>query len=74
VARKEALPTAMRLELSRPSHDRLSLRITKDRRGRLSGPIAVDVADLIGSGGTAAGARQDRDGSELAPPALHALP
>jgi hypothetical protein len=48
MARKESLPTAMRLELSRPSHERLSLRITKDRRGRLTGPVAVDHRDLFG--------------------------
>ena len=64
VARKEALPTAMRLELSRPSHDRLSLRITKDRRGRLSGPVAVDMLDLFGP----------RSSTTSAHPTLHALP
>ncbi|MBW2458504.1 MAG: recombinase A [Deltaproteobacteria bacterium] len=79
VARKEALPTAMRLELSRPNHERLSLRITKDRRGRLRGPISVDLLDLLGPRGAAAGACPDGACPDGASPVgaslgLHALP
>lgn len=35
------LPVAMRLELSRPSADRLSVRVAEERRGRISGPRTV---------------------------------
>ena len=35
------LPVAMRLELSRTSADRLSVRVAKERRGRISGPRTV---------------------------------
>ena len=34
-SRAAALPVAMRLELARPSPDRLSLRVAKERRGRI---------------------------------------
>jgi recombination protein RecA len=40
-ARPVPLPVAMRIELSRPSEGRLSLRIAKDRRGRISGPKSI---------------------------------
>ncbi len=79
VARKEALPTAMRLELSRPSHERLSLRITKDRRGRLRGPITVDLDELLGARSAAGGTCSDGASTVAAPTVaaptgLHALP
>jgi hypothetical protein len=47
-ADREALPTAMRIELRRPALDRLSLRIAKDRRGRLSGPLSIPIIDMTG--------------------------
>ncbi|MBW2526079.1 MAG: recombinase A [Deltaproteobacteria bacterium] len=37
-ARAQTLPVALRLELSHPEVDRTSLRISKERHGRLSGP------------------------------------
>ena len=40
-ARPVPLPVAMRIELGRPSESRLSLRIAKDRRGRVSGPKSI---------------------------------
>ncbi len=46
VARRELLPTALRIELSRPRHDHIELRVTKDRRGRLLGPVSVPVTSL----------------------------
>ena len=45
-AHRDLLPTAMRIELTRPNHKRLQLNITKDRRGRMPGPVSVPVADL----------------------------
>ena len=38
-----SLPTHLRIELNRPSLDRLSLRISKDRRGRISGPHTISL-------------------------------
>jgi hypothetical protein len=38
-ARAEPLPVALRLELGRPSPERMSLQITKDRRGRLGSTV-----------------------------------
>ncbi|HVU01886.1 MAG TPA: recombinase A [Polyangiaceae bacterium] len=35
------LPVALRLEVSRPAEDRLTVRVGKDRRGRVSGPRSV---------------------------------
>ena len=35
------LPVAMRIELSRPAQARLSLRIAKDQRGRVSAPHSI---------------------------------
>jgi recombination protein RecA len=35
------LPVAQRIELSRPTADRLTVRVAKDRRGRLSSPRTV---------------------------------
>jgi recombination protein RecA len=42
----EQLPTALRIELSRPTVDRLHFRIAKERRGRLSGPTPVPLVAL----------------------------
>ena len=41
LSRPVPLPVAMRIELGRPSESRLSLRIAKDRRGRVSGPKSI---------------------------------
>jgi recombination protein RecA len=38
------LPVAQRLEVSRPSADKLSVRIAKDQRGRVSSPRTVTWA------------------------------
>src|ERR1041385_4889631 len=35
------LPVAMRIELARPEVDRLTVRIAKERRGRVSGPRGI---------------------------------
>jgi hypothetical protein len=35
------LPVAMRIELSRSDVDRLTVRVSKDRRGRISGPRSI---------------------------------
>ena len=40
-ARPLPLPVAMRIELGRPAPDQLSLRIAKDKHGRVSGPRSV---------------------------------
>ena len=40
------LPTALRLELDRPSADRLTLRVAKDRRGRVAPPVSLAVGAL----------------------------
>lgn len=45
-AHRDLLPTAMRIELTRPERDQLVLSVTKDRRGRLPGPVTVAVGDL----------------------------
>jgi hypothetical protein len=45
-AHRELLPTAMRIELSRQSRDRLRLAVTKDRRGRLPSPFSVPLREL----------------------------
>ncbi|RLB62593.1 MAG: recombinase A [Deltaproteobacteria bacterium] len=79
VARKESLPTAMRIELSRPRYDRLSLRITKDRRGRLSGPIAIDSRDLFRvrqatAGSSVTGSSVTGSSTTEPPKTLHLLP
>lgn len=42
-ARSMPLPTAMRLELDRPSEDALSLRIAKERRGRIMAPVRIPL-------------------------------
>ena len=44
---KEALPVAMRIELQRPALERLSLRVAKDRRGRLGGPVSIPIVDVV---------------------------
>lgn len=43
VAKHEALPVAMRLELGRPAPDRVSLRVVKDRRGFEGGARIVSL-------------------------------
>jgi len=40
-ARPLPLPVAMRIELGRPAQDQLSLRIAKDKHGRVSGPRSI---------------------------------
>ena len=35
------LPAALRLELERPSEERLTLRVAKDRRGRVAPPVSI---------------------------------
>jgi hypothetical protein len=40
-ARPLPLPVAMRIELGRPAADQLSLRIAKDKHGRVSGPRSI---------------------------------
>ena len=40
------LPVALRLELERPSEDRITLRVAKDRRGRVAPPASIATADL----------------------------
>ena len=37
------LPVAMRVELDRPSTDRMILRVAKDRRGRLTSPTSIPM-------------------------------
>jgi recombination protein RecA len=37
-SRAAALPVAMRIELAQPAPDKLSLRVAKERRGRISAP------------------------------------
>jgi recA bacterial DNA recombination protein len=44
-ARPMPLPVAMRLELERLAEDRLTLRVAKDRRGRVTSPIQVALGD-----------------------------
>lgn len=44
-AREQPLPVAMRVELARPEAERLSLRISKERHGRLGGPHSVSLID-----------------------------
>lgn len=39
--RATPLPAALRLELERPAEDRLTLRVAKDRRGRVGAPVSV---------------------------------
>lgn len=41
VARPMPLPVAMRLEIDRPGEDRMTLRIAKDRRGRVCSPRSI---------------------------------
>jgi recombination protein RecA len=45
-ASRDPLPTAMRLELSRCSRDRLRVAVTKDRRGHLPSPFSVPLREL----------------------------
>jgi recombination protein RecA len=41
--RSMPLPVAMRLELERPAEDRLTLRVAKDRRGRVGAPRSIPL-------------------------------
>ena len=43
VANRDRLPSALRLELTRPRVDQLSLRVVKERRGRTSGAISLPL-------------------------------
>jgi recombination protein RecA len=45
-ARRDPLPVAMRIESTRPEADRLSLRIVKERRGRIPPPCVLSLSDL----------------------------
>jgi len=40
-ARAEQLPVALRLELTRPEHEQLQVRVSKERHGRLRGPERI---------------------------------
>lgn len=46
-ARAERLPVALRLELGRPEAERWSLRIGKERHGRLRGPQSFDLSERL---------------------------
>ena len=46
---REALPTAMRIELKRPALDRLHMRIAKERRGRLTGSLSIPLVSFCSS-------------------------
>jgi hypothetical protein len=43
-ARALPLPVAMRLEVTRLSEDRVTVRVAKERRGRVSSPMPVELA------------------------------
>jgi len=43
-ARSEPLPVAMRIELTRSGVDRLAVRVSKDRHGRIGGPYLLSLA------------------------------
>ncbi len=43
IMRSLPLPVAMRLEVQRLSEERLSVRVAKERRGRISPPVAVEL-------------------------------
>jgi recombination protein RecA len=42
-ARPMPLPVAMRIEVERPAEDRLTVRVAKDRRGRVTAPAPVPL-------------------------------
>lgn len=42
-ARTEQLPVALRLELTRPEHEQLQVRVSKERHGRLRGPERISL-------------------------------
>jgi len=44
--RAEPLPVAMRIELGRPSSDRLSFRIAKERFGRVGDPVCLSLSEV----------------------------
>lgn len=46
VARPMPLPVAMRLEIDRPGEDRMTLRVAKDRRGRVSSPRSIRMPSI----------------------------
>jgi hypothetical protein len=45
--RAEPLPVAMRLELGRPSSERLSVRIAKERYGRTGSPMSLSLREAV---------------------------
>lgn len=49
--RSMPLPVALRLELGRPSPEALSLRVAKDRHGRVGGPTLLDLEEALGRQG-----------------------
>ncbi len=51
--RRTLLPVALRLELGRPSAQHLSLRVAKERHGRLSGPHWISLAEMAAVQGDA---------------------
>ncbi len=44
VARRDRLPTALRLELTRPNLHQLNMRVVKERRGRISNTICLPLS------------------------------
>jgi recombination protein RecA len=47
--RSMPLPAALRLELDRPSEGRITLRVAKDRRGRVAPAVAIEASELARS-------------------------
>jgi recombination protein RecA len=45
-ARPMPLPVSMRIEVDRPAEDRLSVRVAKDRRGRVTAPATVALPKI----------------------------
>ncbi len=43
-SRAMPLPVAMRLELERPAEERITVRVAKDRRGRVAPPVSIPIA------------------------------
>ena len=52
--RSMPLPVAMRIELERPAEERMSIRIAKDRHGRVSAPAMIPLAPRAAAGGQSA--------------------
>jgi recombination protein RecA len=51
-ARPMPLPVAMRIEVERVAEDRLSVRVAKDRRGRVTSPVTVALRHGGGASGS----------------------